>query len=250
MDYPGVVVPARIASTRFPGKVLKDLNGKPVLWWVARAARMAFPTVVATPDTEIIQKASTWKWTKNKLSTMVTKTGFHDTLIDRCSEAISIAANTFDPVIILQGDEPMLTTEMVKDAYRYYKKYGNLCFVSPITEEESLDPNTVKVVLGKDRKIWYASRYPVPGKTPEGDGEYMLQRYKQVCVMAFSRADLLNYRGWPREGVERSEGIDILRFLANDVKITAINCYARTHAVDTPEDLELVSKLMKEQGYV
>ena len=243
---PLVVIPARLGSTRFPRKVLKNIHGKPVLQWVVEGIG-DHHTVIATPDQELVERCDEWDL---RLNVQARKTLEAPTVLDTCSQIARRYLRERDPIIVVQGDEPMVKPDMVADAIRFYDFHGDLCLVKPISPGEAEDLNTVKVITDKDMNIWYMSRYPIPGQTPEGDGEYGLQQLKQVCVMAFASRNLAQFGGWPRSGVERSEGIDLLRFLHRGMKIKAISSYVETHAVDVPEDIPIVEQLMEEGGYV
>ncbi len=241
-----VVIPARMASTRLPGKVLKDIHGEPLIWRVYEGcmdSEFVKPedVFVITPDREILQAVRI-------RGGRTVHTGPAETVLARCSQVASLNVfSKYDLIVVVQGDEPMVKPEMIDLAIRHL----NLCSVSCLVKEVEkganvVNPNMVKLVMDHRGRIIYFSRAPIPGHTPERHaGIARPPFYKQVCVMTFTRNALIEYNEWPLGPLERSEGIDQIRYLENGMNIQGIISDFETQAVDTQEDLEKVRELRK-----
>ena len=242
-----VIIPARMASSRFPGKPLAKIMGRPMIEHVYRRAALS-PFVdgvyIATPDAEIMEAAEAFGG--NAIMTSI----HHQRASDRVAEAIrNIEA---DVVINLQGDEPMIRPEMLELAALPLLEdptipVSNLA--APITsEEEWQDPNTIKMVRDPQGFALYLSREPIPTNRILGWGDIPV--IKQVNVVPFQRDFLLKYNSLPPTPLEIAESIDMLRVLEHGYKLKLIDCDVDTHAVDTPQDLALVEKLMEQDPLV
>jgi 3-deoxy-manno-octulosonate cytidylyltransferase (CMP-KDO synthetase) len=235
------VIPARMNSSRFPGKPLASLLGRPMIAHVfERTAQCADldEVVIATCDTVIATAAASFG------ARAVMTSASHERATDRVAE---VSANdAADIIVMVQGDEPMIRPEMIAAAIAPLRAEPGLACVNLAaaiqTEQELIDPNTIKVVTAHNGDALFFSRSPIPylGKRPYHSAIFM----KQVCVIAFRRASLQQFASLPQGPLEIAESVDMLRFLENGISIRMVQTTAVTHAVDTPEDLEHVAVWM------
>jgi 3-deoxy-manno-octulosonate cytidylyltransferase (CMP-KDO synthetase) len=235
------VVPARMGATRFPGKPLARLLGKPMLEHVYRhaaACRLLDEVVIATCDTEIAEAARAFG------ARAVMTAATHERASDRVAEAV--AAEDADIVVMIQGDEPMIGPDMIEGAVApLLTNPAIVCtnLAARITSEEELrDPNTIKVVMAGDGRALYFSRLPIP--TGAGLTFDAGRWHKQVCVIPFRREALQRFCELPQGWLERAESIDMLRFLEHGIPVHMVTTTVRTQSVDTPEDLARVARLL------
>ena len=236
------VIPARMGSSRFPGKPLAPLLGRPMVEHVYRRTAecpLLGEVVIATCDEEIAQAAAAFG------ARAVMTAARHERATDRVAEASG--SDAAEVVVMVQGDEPMVQPDMILAAVEpVLADRGvscvNLC--AAIRSEEDLrDPNTIKVVANRAGQALYFSRAPIPFRA---DGPFSAGTWwKQVCVIAFRRAALQAFASMPRGPLEAAESVDMLRFLENGLAVQMVATSHVTHAVDTPQDLELVTSLMR-----
>lgn len=236
------VIPARMGSSRYPGKPLCDIHGMTMVEHVYRRTAMsdaADVTCVATPDEEIREEVESFDGD-------VVMTGEHTRATDRVAEA----AESLDAeiVVVMQGDEPLVYPEMLDDAVHPLLVDPSVDCVNLArrieSEEEFRNPNTVKVVCDRDWRALYFSREPVPNLHDATFEECAV--YKQVCVLPFRREALFEFTELPETPLERAESIDMLRLLEHGRDVELVETERDTHAVDTPEDHELVNEMMAE----
>lgn len=238
------VIPARYKSSRFPGKPLADICGKPMIWWVYQQCLKVedFDSVyVATDDTQIFE-------TCNKLDINVIMTSDkHPTGTDRIGEvARKIHA---DLIVNIQGDEPLLEPDTIRAAIKPFYDDENLQItnlMTKITDPVDVVNFTVpKVITNKEGIGIYLTRSPAP--YPKGSIGY--DYYKQVCVYGFKPEALEFFCDYGEKNgkarVEAIEDIEILRFIENGYKVQYIEVDSDTVAVDTPNDLEKVRRIVK-----
>ncbi len=231
------VIPARMGSSRFPGKPLASLGGRPMIEHVYRGtvgSPLLDEVVIATCDPEIVEAAASFG------ARGVLTSPAHERASERVAEVS--AADDAEIVVMVQGDEPMVVPSMVDAAVRAMGAHPDIACVNLSTtiadEFEARDPNTIKVVTSMDGRALYFSRSMIPAAfVPSAV-------LKQVCVIAFRRPALLQFPSLPRGPLEQLESIDMLRFLENGVPVLVERTDVKTHAVDTAADLELVSRLM------
>jgi 3-deoxy-manno-octulosonate cytidylyltransferase (CMP-KDO synthetase) len=241
------VVPARMGSSRFPGKPLAPLLGRPMVEHVFRRASMcgALDDVyVATCDGEI--KAAVEAFGGRVLMTSPA----HERASDRVAEAAeSIEA---DIVVMIQGDEPMATPGMIAAAAEPLLKDSSAACVNLVrrigSREEYFDRNTIKAVMNARGDALYFSRAPIPSAAFAGDppGGATAPVFKQVCVIPFRRELLREFARLPPTPLERAESIDMLRLIEHGLGVRLVETEEDAHAVDTPEDLRRVERLMKD----
>jgi 3-deoxy-manno-octulosonate cytidylyltransferase (CMP-KDO synthetase) len=240
------LIPARMGSSRFPGKPLAKLLGKPMIGHVyervARNAQLAV-TAVATCDQEIVD------YVRSIGGRAVWTGSHHERASDRCAEAIEkLEAEervTYDIVVMVQGDEPMIHPQMISEAIAPMLTDSSVQVVNLLGKiasvEEFEDRNCIKVVCDLAGNALYFSREPIPtrAKMPA------VPMAKQVCVIPFRRDFLLTYTRMAPTALEIAESVDMMRILEHGLKLRMVPTQFDSHAVDTPGDLELVESLMR-----
>ena len=237
------VIPARMGSTRFPGKPLAPLLGRPMLEHVfhrVAGCPAVEEVIVATCDEEIRLAVEGFG------GRAVMTSPAHERASDRVAEAAR--GEQADIIVMVQGDEPMVRPQMVSDALAPMLAEPGLACVNlaaPIrTREELVDPNTIKVVTARNGDALFFSREPIPtmGSGTFEEGEW----FKQVCVMPFRGEALERFAALAPTRLEVAESIDMLRFLEHGVPVRMVPTDVDTHSVDTPADLALVEALMRD----
>jgi 3-deoxy-manno-octulosonate cytidylyltransferase (CMP-KDO synthetase) len=241
------VIPARMGSSRFPGKPLAPLHGLTMIEHVFRRAslcRSLDAVYVATCDEEI--RAAVEGFGGVSIMTSAAH--------ERASDRVAEAAERFDAdiVLMIQGDEPLVTPSMLDAALAPLSEDASVGCVNLArrvgSREEYLDRNTIKVVADVRGDALYFSRSPIPSfdaATAFG-GDVRPPVFKQVCVIPFRRESLREFARLPPTPLERAESIDMLRLVEHGRRVRLAETEADTHAVDTPGDLRLVESLMKD----
>lgn len=237
------VIPARYKSSRFPGKPLADICGKPMIWWVYQQCKKVddFSEVYVATDDERIFEACQSLDIKAIMTSDTHKTG-----TDRIGEvARKISA---DLIVNIQGDEPLLEVSTIKAAIQPFYSNSDLQISNLMTKIK--DPIEVvnftvpKVITNKEGVGIYLTRSAAP--YPKGSLDY--HYYKQVCVYGFKPEALQFYCDYGikygKAKVEAVEDIEILRFIENGYKVQYIEVDSDTVAVDTPNDLEKVRAIV------
>ena len=240
------LIPARLASTRFPEKPLAHILGKPMILWVAELTAKA----VGLDNTYVANDAE-------KFAKVVESAGFKvvmtspDALTgtDRIAEAATqIDADVF---INVQGDEPMLDPASITSVIEAARQHPDTVIngYAPIPQSE--DPTNVnlpKCAIAADGRLLYMSRAAVPAYKDYHKRQAVY--YKQVCIYAFTRAHLEAYTSVTEKApCEQSEDIEILRFLDLGHEVRMIELPGDTLAVDAPGDIEMVEVAMRHAGY-
>lgn len=240
------IIPARMASSRFPGKPLADIHGIPMIghcYYRTKMSKTCDAVYIATCDEEIQDYASTIG------APCIMTADTHECASDRIAEAmLKIEDDTgtrHDIVVLIQGDEPMLHPDMVDVMVRAMEEDPTLKVANGVaamkTADEFEDPNEVKVVVDPDGYAIYFSREPIPS-TSKWDGEVPM--LKQVCIIPFRRDYLLEFNDTPQTPLEQIESIDMLRVIESGGKVFMVNMEHETLSVDTPDDLERVRQRM------
>ena len=251
MIHPGkatAIIPARYASTRFPGKPLALLKGVPMIQHVCHQVAKAATVervIVATDDKRIFDVVSSFGG-----EAMMTRAD-HPTGTDRLAE---VAAKLDAQVIVnVQGDEPLINPQMIDQAVRPLLedpklKMGTLA--SRIDRiEDFYSPNVVKVVRNSAGDALYFSRAPIPWPR-DLDRDQLAERlaevglYRHIGLYVYRRDFLLDYPGMPQTPLESLENLEQLRALESGVRLHVAETGFSCHGVDTPEDLERVERLM------
>jgi 3-deoxy-manno-octulosonate cytidylyltransferase (CMP-KDO synthetase) len=236
------ILPARMGSSRFPGKPLAPILGRPMIEHVYSRTAMSSSlddVFVATCDEEI--KSAVEGFGGKAVMTANT----HERASDRIAEA---AENTdADIVVLVQGDEPMTVPEMIDAAVAPMKVDESIQCVNLTkrigNEADLLDPNTIKVVMNKGNDALFMSRQPIPTR-PKGDFS-AIQAFKQVCIMPFRKEILRRYAALDPTPLEIAESIDMMRFLEHGIPVRMVETEFDSQAVDTLEDLARVEELMR-----
>lgn len=236
-----IVIPARMASTRFPGKPLCDLDGKPMIQWVVEAARAAKVTqtvVVATPDQEIIEACDAIG-----VDAFLTRSD-HPSGTDRLAEvAGTLKADVY---VNVQGDEPLIPPATIRACAEPLLRDPSVEMASvcaPCPEEELANPAVVKVVLAANRDALYFSRHAIPFVREERHAAAL----KHIGIYAFRRPTLLRFSSWTPTPLEKTESLEQLRFLENGVRIRMAEGSGSALAVDTPEQADEVRRILAER---
>lgn len=237
-----VVIPARYKSSRFPGKPLVSLLGKPMILWVAELSAKAVgkdSVYVATDDERIAE-------TVKQAGFQVVMTGSEAlTGTDRLAEFAEVV--DADIYINVQGDEPLVSPRDILNAIEEKKAHLNQVINGYCPLSASEDPfsvNIPKVIFNEQQQMIYMSRQAIPGVKDNrfAPPEY----YKQVCIYAFSRQELLDYGQFGRKStIEQSEDIEILRFMEWGQGIRMFKTQSGSLAVDIPEDVAKVEAALK-----
>jgi 3-deoxy-manno-octulosonate cytidylyltransferase (CMP-KDO synthetase) len=228
------VIPARLASTRLPRKVLRELCGKPMIGWVyerARLARELDEVLVATDSDEVLEAC------RGLGVPAVMTSAAHASGTDRVWEVAQ--SHPADVYVNVQGDEPLITPGHLARLVQPFRarpetEVSTLCIVA--TAEEIASPSVNKVVFGPGGRALYFSKFGIPF---DRDGRGVI-RYKHVGLYAYRKAALDRFHALPPSILEQSEGLEQLRFLEHGVSITVMETDEPTIGVDTEEDLKAV----------
>ena len=234
------VIPARFASTRFPGKVLAPLGGKTILQHVferASEAKYLTQVIIATDDDRIAAAARSFR-----APVRMTRED-HPSGTDRVAEVAS--ADTAGLVVNIQGDEPLIDPAAIDAAVLSMDDEDE----SPIGTlkkriehpEEVSNPNVVKVVTDLSGRAIYFSRSPIPYSA--GSSQRSAPLYKHVGLYVYRRDFLLGYSALPVGPLERAERLEQLRALENGYSIRVVETEYESFGVDTPADLDRVANL-------
>jgi len=239
------LIPARMGSSRFPGKPMAPILGKPMIGHVfERVSKnpLLALTVVATCDPEIFDYVES-------IGGRVVMTGsHHERASDRCAEALKILEQedeiVFDIVVMVQGDEPMIMPEMITEAVNPLMQDASCLVVNLLAKIESAaefeDRNCIKVVCDLNGNALYFSREPIPTRSKNLN----VPMGKQVCVIPFRRDFLMEYTDMQPTPLEIVESIDMMRVLEHGLKVRMVSTQYSSFAVDTPGDLKKVEQLM------
>lgn len=240
------IIPARFHSTRLKGKPLIDLAGKPMIQRVyerAKSASSLSSLVVATDDTRIFNTVREFG------GEVILTSPNHQSGTDRIAEAVRTKGfQDSDIIVNIQGDEPTIEPNTIDAAVCIFEKdpsvnMGTLAFMVK-NEEEIRSPDIVKVVMDKDGFALFFSRFPIPyfrGK----DGSPLY--YKHIGLYAYRKDFLLKFSELPKGRLEMAESLEQLRALENGYRIKVVVVEVDSVAVDTPEDVGKVIKILRER---
>jgi len=242
------IIPARMGSSRFPGKPMANILGMPMIGHVYKRVKMSktlSEVYVATCDKEI------YDYIESIGGKAVMTSDCHERCSDRCAEAmLKIEKETSekcDIMVMVQGDEPLTFPEMIDEAVTPMLEDKNIQITNLVADINSLssfeDPNEVKVVMDKNNNALYFSREPIPSRKK---GVLEVPMKKQVCVIPFTRDFLLEYNEMEPTPLEIIESVDMMRILENGMSVKMIDTSYETKAVDTQEDLDKVVEIMKQ----
>ncbi len=250
MQFIGII-PARYASTRFPGKPLADLGGKPMIQRVYEQAKKALNTVVVATDDERI-----YNCVKSFGGEVVMTRADHKCGTDRCLEAwekLQIAQPAV--VINIQGDEPFIQPEQIEAIKSCFDDPTTeiATLVKPFTEEDGLaaleNPNTPKVVMAPDGTALLFSRSVIPYLRGIDKNEWLKQHlhYKHIGMYAYRTNVLAQITQLAQTPMEKAESLEQLRWLENGYKIKVAVCHTASIGIDTPADLQKAIEFLNKQ---
>jgi len=224
------IIPARYGSTRFPGKPLAEILGKPMIQWVyenAAKSKILDKIIIATDDKRIFDAAL--KFTKDAILTPEFNSG---------TDRLAFVAKNIDCDIAvnIQGDEPLIKAGIIDAAVQPLVKDSGIVVGTIASEfeneDETKNPNNVKVIIDKNNFAIYFSRLPLPAAL------------KHIGLYAYEKRFLMKFSGMARTELELNEKLEQLRIIENGYKIYVTKTDYKTIGVDTEEDLEKVKKLI------
>lgn len=238
------VIPARYKSTRFPGKPLADICGKPMVYWVyqnAAKVKELEDVFVATDDTRIENAC------RDLNLRVIMTSDKHLTGTDRIGEvAKNIKADIY---INIQGDEPLVEPQTIRSCIQPFLENdsGNISVTNLMTAirnpQDLMNPTVPKVAVNAKNQAIFLSRLPIPYYKSESAGIH----YKQVCIYGFKLDALQQFCRLERGPAEKAEDIELLRFIENDLVVQMVEVKQDTVAVDTPADLERVREIFSKR---
>ena len=232
------IIPARLASTRLPRKMLREIAGKPLLGWVYEAV-CAVPSlsdvVVATDSGEILDLCRKRGWNAQMTSTA------HRSGTERVHE-ISNALSA-DVYVNVQGDEPLVRAEQIASLLEVMRNSGAAVGTvkTPCPPEDISNPNAVKVVTAVDGRALYFSRSTIPFDRDGTDAHYS----KHLGLYAYRKPALDLFMALPESALEKSERLEQLRFIENGIPIYVGETPYDSVGVDTEDDLQRVAEILR-----
>jgi len=239
------VIPARYASSRFPGKPLADICGKPMIWWVYQQC-LKVPgldnVLVATEDNRIVDVCKQYG-----LSVRLTSAQ-HPTGTDRlCEVAESVPADFY---VNIQGDEPLIESATIQAVIDCFYKNTNMQVINTMTkiknEDELHSDTVVKVAASENGRLLYLSRSLIPHPKNKQAIDY----YKHMGLYGLTKSAVTFYHTHARGRIECIEDIEMFRFLENGQEVLIIEVNSQTIAVDRPEDICKVEVQLKKRNIV
>lgn len=245
MNFIGII-PARFQSTRFPGKPLALIGGKPIIQWVYENAGKALDEVyVATDDERIYQAVEAFG------GKVVYTSANHQSGTDRCAEAAMKLAEQlkFDVVINIQGDEPFIRPEQIESLKACFNSPATqiATLIKPITNaSEIANINRPKVVINKNQEALYFSRSPIPFVRDFQSEDWLTRNtfYSHIGMYAYRFDILMELTQLPVGVLEKAESLEQLRWLENGYRIKTAQTQFENIGIDTPEDLEQARKFL------
>lgn len=239
------MIPARYAASRFPGKLMQDLNGKTVILRTYEAAKNTglFQEVYVVTDSEIIFSEIT-----NNGGKAVMSQKEHECGSDRIAEAVEDM--DVDIVVNVQGDEPMIDTESLEKVLSVFRgkdaeKIDLASLKAPLREKKDIEnPNNVKVITNKEGFALYFSRSPIPYPRDENSG---VTWFKHIGIYAFRKQALMDFYRLPMLELEATEKIECIRYLEYGKNIKMVETTVKGVGIDTPEDLEEARKILSRE---
>lgn len=244
------IIPARYASTRFPGKPLAVLGGKPVIQRVYEQVAGVLDDAVVATDDERIRDAVRAFGGKVEMTSPDHRSG-----TDRCREAYDRLGVEYDVVVNVQGDEPFIQPSQLEAVKRCFDDPATdiATLVKPFTEADGLaaleNPNSPKVVLDAQSRAIYFSRSVIPYLRGVERAEWLARHtfYKHIGLYAFRTDVLRAVTALPQSALEKAESLEQLRWLENGYKIGVGISEVETIGIDTPEDLEKAERFLDSQ---
>lgn len=243
------VIPARYASSRFPGKPLAKIGSKPMIQWVYEKAVQAQSidrVLVATDDERILNTV------QNFGGQAVMTPSSLPSGTDRV--AYAVCNEDVDVVINLQGDEPFVQPQLLDALAQVFKERDDVQLATPVKRitnfEDLTDANLVRVVRDKDGWALYFSRSVIPflrDVPNQKDWPQQFPYFKHIGIYAYRKPFLLQFTEWPPARLEQAEKLEQLRVLENGHRIFTIETDYESLSVDTPEDLGKINQILNEK---
>ena len=236
------VIPARYESSRFPGKPLADINGKPMIWWVYQQVRKSkrLDAVLVATDDDRIKKVC------EQLGLEVCMTSIeHNTPTSRTYEISCYYPADF--YIMVNGDEPLISPETINaiiPTALSEQPYVASAVTMISNASDVIDPTNLKVVVSNQNKLLYISRASIP--YPKGMNEYTFRKF--VGIQTLNKSALDFYAKYPKSPLELIEESDLLRYIENGIDVHIAHVENDNLSVDTPKDLEKVQKILMKEG--
>lgn len=235
-----IIIPARLASTRFPNKILADVLGLPMVIKTAKAVQNIDDIVIATDSNEVLEIAK-----KHKIDAILTSIS-HNSGTDRINEAANkLGLKDNEIVINVQADEPFIESEivqMVKNKIEAISNNSDFTMVScykKVDIDEANDPNLVKVVVDKNSNALYFSRSLIP----HDRDNIKIPYFAHLGIYGFTCKSLKEFCGFKEAPLENIEKLEQLRALYYERKINMIEVKSKSFGIDTKEDLQKAIKL-------
>ncbi|MDR5590444.1 3-deoxy-manno-octulosonate cytidylyltransferase [Christiangramia sp. SM2212] len=236
------MIPARYKASRFPGKLMKDLNGKTV---ITRTYEAAVNTGLFDEVYVVTDSGKIFDEIVNEGGHVIRSEKEHECGSDRIAEAVEHM--DVDIVVNVQGDEPFIDKESLSKLLDVFNQEGAAeidlaSLKTPLTESDDItNPNNVKVITGNDDFALYFSRFPIPyPRDTSADVTY----YKHIGIYAFRKSALMDFYRLPMLPLEAAEKIECIRYLEYGKKIKMVETSVKSIGIDTPEDLEKARKLL------
>ncbi|GFM38608.1 3-deoxy-manno-octulosonate cytidylyltransferase [Desulfovibrio psychrotolerans] len=242
------IIPARYESSRFPGKPLADILGKPMFWHVytrARQCPLLTRVVLATDDLRIADAAR-----EHGVECVMTRTD-HPSGTDRVYEAACLLGVPEDAVVVnIQGDEPALNPQMLTQLVSPFTQDAAVQ-VSTLAQSVSVQgahsPDVVKVVCSANGDALYFSRAPIPFcRDADAEGQAAGAYHGHIGLYAFRLAALRRFTELAPSRLEQTEKLEQLRLLENNISIRVVMTQHKTHGVDRPEDIATILNMLRE----
>lgn len=235
-----IIIPARYSSTRLCGKLLKEVNSKPIIQWVweaAKQSKLAQEVIIATDSELILNKAKEFGANAEMTSSE------HKSGSDRICE-VAKRHNEYDYILNMQGDEPQITPQVIDLAIETLIESN--CDISTlvrqITDVEQIqDPNCVKCVFDNDFNALYFSRCPIPYERNKGEAKY----YAHIGIYGYKRESLIKMTSLTQSDLEKAESLEQLRALKNGMKIKVALTNLNPIGIDTQQDLDKFIEIQK-----
>ncbi len=237
------VLPTRWGSTRFPGKALHPIAGRPLIqhvWERCRRAKKLSAVIVATDDMRIAEAAFAFG------AEVALTSPRHQSGTDRVAE-VAKKLRGVSHVLNVQGDEPLISPRLIDQLAGALLAESELGMITAATrfgpEDDVTNPNAVKVVLDRESNALYFSRAPIPHSR---DGISLVPHYRHQGIYGYSLPLLLKFVKWKPTRLEQTEQLEQLRALEHGVKIRVAVTSRVSTGVDRPEDVAIVEKLLRE----
>ena len=239
-----VGIPARMASSRFPGKPLKNILGIPMVEHVYKRcalSKYASNVFIATCDDEIKKAVEAFGGTVFMTDPSIPRPGLR---VAAAAESLNLQED--DIVVVVQGDEPLVHPDMIDLAVEPLLNEKDV-FVSNLaakitTDDEWRDPNEIKVVTDLDMNAIYMSRSPIPSRDHQEESTNPL---KQVCIMPFRWHFMRTFNALPATPLEKAESVEMIRAIQHGYKVRMVLSRFQSKSVDTEQDLKEVEKMME-----